>query len=78
MTTDIEIDGLIATINTASRQLQTYLDEQLKPLKLTSSNYYFMPFMHKGMHGGSGSMGGCGNNTQQNSNNTEKPRKKVN
>lgn len=40
--TDIEIDGLIATINTASRQLQTYLDEQLKPLKLTSSNYYFI------------------------------------
>ncbi|MCP9306180.1 DUF2933 domain-containing protein [Lacticaseibacillus paracasei] len=37
-----------------------------------------MLFMHKGMHGGSGSMGGCGNNTQQNSNNTEKPRKKVN
>lgn len=35
-----------------------------------------MLFMHKGMHGGSGSMGGCGNNTQQNSNNTEKPRKK--
>lgn len=31
-----------------------------------------MLFMHKGMHGGSG------NNTQQNSNNTEKPRKKVN
>ena len=30
------------------------------------------------LHGGSGSMGGCGNNTQQNSNNTEKPRKKVN
>ncbi|BAW87701.1 hypothetical protein LF25067_p00011 (plasmid) [Limosilactobacillus fermentum] len=26
-----------------------------------------MLFMHKGMHGGSGSMGGCGNNTQQNS-----------
>lgn len=40
--TDIEIDGLISTINTASRQLQTYLDEQLKPLKLTSSNYYFI------------------------------------
>ena len=39
-----------------------------------------MLFMHKGMrmHGGSGSMGCCGNNTQQNSNNTEKPRKKVN
>ena len=31
-----------------------------------------MLFMHKSMHGGSG------NNTQQNSNNTEKPRKKVN
>ena len=31
-----------------------------------------MLFMHKGMHGGSGSMGCCGNNTQQNSNNTEK------
>ena len=37
-----------------------------------------MLFMHKGMHGGSGSMGCCGNNTQKNSNNTEKPRKKVN
>lgn len=37
-----------------------------------------MLFMHKGMHDGSGSMGCCGNNTQQNSNNTEKPRKKVN
>ena len=37
-----------------------------------------MPFMHKGMHGGAGSMGCGGNNTQQNSNNTEKPRKKVN
>ena len=37
-----------------------------------------MLFMHKGMHGGSGSMDCCGNNTQQNSNNTEKPRKKVN
>ena len=35
-----------------------------------------MLFMHKGMHGGSGSMGCC--DTQQNSNNTEKPRKKVN
>ena len=34
--------------------------------------------MHKGMHGGSGSMDCCGNNTQQNSNNTERPRKKVN
>ena len=37
-----------------------------------------MLFMHKGMHGGAGSMGCGGNNTQQNSNNTEKPRKKVN
>lgn len=36
------------------------------------------PLMMLFMHGGSGSMGGCGNNTQQNSNNTEKPRKKVN
>ena len=36
-----------------------------------------MLFMHKGMHGGSGSMDCCGNNTQQNSNNTEKPRKKL-
>jgi hypothetical protein len=38
-----------------------------------------MLFMHKGMmHGNSGSMNGCGNHTQQDSSNTEKPRKKVN
>ncbi|GKT04192.1 MarR family winged helix-turn-helix transcriptional regulator [Furfurilactobacillus sp. WILCCON 0119] len=35
-------DKIIASLNIVSRKLQGLLDEQLAPLHLTSSNYYFL------------------------------------
>jgi MarR family transcriptional regulator for hemolysin len=37
-----EIDALVSALNIASKQASEYLDQALKPLGLTASNYYFI------------------------------------
>ncbi len=37
-----EIDALTSALNIASKQVSEYLDQELHPLGLTASNYYFI------------------------------------